>query len=305
MSRLVAALSAVLLAMANAATAAEPRSRLLIDADALATRLSDPGLVVLHVGDPGTFEAGHVPGARLLPRNYFSRNRNGSATSLQLELPDPAAFKMQMQLLGIGRGSNVVVVFGNDEVAYAARVIWALESTGVADHISLLDGGLPEWKRRGHPLIVEPRAFERSLLSQLGLQPRAADLRFLRDRRHDVDFALLDARPPEYWHGTASSSFPSGNAPPGHLPGSRNLPYRSVLNAEGRFRSNDELRKIFNEVGASEGRKLVVYCHDGLRSSLVVYAARLIGLDAQLYDGSIEEWALLGMPVELPAAAVL
>lgn len=298
MSRMAALLCTLALVMAVPSGAAEPRSRLLIDADALAAQIDDPRLVVLHLGDAETYAAGHVPGARLLPRNYFSRSRTGST----LELPDPAAFRMQMQQFGIERGSNVVVVFGKDEITSAARVLWALEATGVADNVSLLDGGLPEWKRRGHPLVVEPRAFARSQLSPLGLQPRAVDLRFLRDRREDVDFALLDARAPEYWLGTSISRFPSGEAPPGHLPGARNLPYRSVLTDDGKFRSDDELRQLFREVGASEGRKIVVYCHEGLQSSAVVLAARLVGLEAHLYDGSIEEWAMLGMPVERPVA---
>lgn len=305
MRRMVALLCSAALLVTAPLAAAESRSRLLIDADALAGKIDDPGLVVLHVGDAETFAAGHVPGARLLPRNYLSRSRSGSTGALQLELPDPAAFRMQLQQFGIERGANVVIVFGKDEVASATRVLWALEATGVPDHVALLDGGLPEWKRRGHPLVAEPRTFARSQLLPLGLQPRAVDLRFLRDRRHDVDFALLDARPREYWLGTASSSFPSGNAPPGHLPGSRSLPYRSLLTTDGRFRPSDELRRLFSEAGASEGRRIVVYCHDGLQSSAVVFAARLVGLEAQLYDGSIEEWALLGMPVELPGAANL
>lgn len=302
MKLLATLLCPVVLLMAVPLAAAEPRSRLLIDADTLAAQLDAPGLVVLHMGDTETYSAGHVPGARLLRMNHFSRSSGGSSGSLQLELPDPAAFRMQMQQLGIARGANVVVVFGKDEVAAATRVIWALESTGVVGHIALLDGGLPEWKRRGHPLSVEPRTFARSQLSPPGMQPRAVDVRFLRDRQNGLDFSLLDARPPEYWHGKASRSFPSGEVPAGHLPGSRNLPYRSVLTAEGRYRSNEELRQLFSEVGAQEGRMIVVYCHDGLESSAVVYAARLIGLDAQLYDGSYEEWASMGMPVELPPA---
>lgn len=300
---LVLLLCAAFLLAAVPSLASEARSRLLIDADTLAGKLEDPALVVLHLGDAETFAAGHVPGARLLPRNYFSRSRSGNTGSLQLELPDPAAFRMQMQQFGIARGADVVVVFGHDEITSATRVLWALESAGVADRVALLDGGLPEWKRKGLPLSVEPRAFSRTQLSPPGLQPLAVDLRFLRDRSQDVDFALLDARLQEYWSGNARSTYPSGEAPPGHLPGSRNLPYRSVLNADGRFKSSEELRRIFDAVGAREGRQVVVYCHDGLQASTVVYAARLIGLDAKLYDGSYEEWALLEMPLALPAAA--
>lgn len=300
---LAALLGAAALLLAIPSIAGEARSRLLIDADTLARQLDDPRLVVLHLGDAESYAAGHIPGARLLPPDHFSRSRRGTSTSMLHELPDPGAFRMKMQQLGIARDSRVVVVFGNDEVIAAARAIWALEASGIADRVTLLDGGLPAWKQQGHPVSTEPRPFARSELSPVGLQPLAVDLRFLRDRQHDVSFVLLDVRPPEYWNGTVSSDFPTGKAPAGHMPGSINLPYRSVLTADGRFKSNDELRKLFSTVGVDEGTMVVVYCHSGLQSSAVVYAARLIGLDVHLYDGSYEEWTLLGMPVNSPVTA--
>ena len=38
------------------------------------------------------------------------------------------------------------------------------------------------------------------------------------------------------------------------------------------------------------GDSLIVYCHVGMRATQVLFAARLLGFDARLYDGSFQDW---------------
>ena len=39
------------------------------------------------------------------------------------------------------------------------------------------------------------------------------------------------------------------------------------------------------------------------QATAVIFAARTLGIDAQLYDGSFQDWSAKGLPVELPPAA--
>ncbi|MET0290887.1 MAG: rhodanese-like domain-containing protein, partial [Steroidobacteraceae bacterium] len=126
------------------ASAAASRARWLIDADQLATSLDKPHQVILHVGDATVYEAGHLPGARLLTPGMFQRPRGNDPEALLLELPDPKALQAQMQQLGIAQDSHVVVVFGKDEFAPATRVIYTLDAAGWGGQAALLDGGQPE-----------------------------------------------------------------------------------------------------------------------------------------------------------------
>ena len=41
----------------------------------------------------------------------------------------------------------------------------------------------------------------------------------------------------------------------------------------------------------------------GIQATAVIFAARTMGIDAQLYDGSFQDWSKRGLPVEMPAAA--
>ncbi len=56
----------------------------LMSAELLATQLKDPALVILHVGNQQDFQAGHIPGVRLVTLNDISviGERN-----LRLEVP--------------------------------------------------------------------------------------------------------------------------------------------------------------------------------------------------------------------------
>jgi thiosulfate/3-mercaptopyruvate sulfurtransferase len=48
----------------------------------------------------------------------------------------------------------------------------------------------------------------------------------------------------------------------------------------------------------------VSYCHIGQQASLVWLAARMLGYEARLYDGSFEDWSgREDLPVVNPAAA--
>ena len=59
------------------------------------------------------------------------------------------------------------------------------------------------------------------------------------------------------------------------------------------------LRARFAEAGVKDGQTVVTYCHIGQQASLVWFAARLLGFDARLYDGSFQDWAgRAELPVE-------
>jgi thiosulfate/3-mercaptopyruvate sulfurtransferase len=128
------------------------------------------------------------------------------------------------------------------------------------------------------------------------------------DRRMVEDFAwasirpeggvvLLDARPFEEYIGMRAGE---GVPRPGYIPGARNLPWFSVYRsaAEPVFRPEAELRELFESKGARPGVRVIVYCRTGTEAGPVYVAARLLGLEASLYDGSFVEWSSTpGLPV--------
>lgn len=106
--------------------------------------------------------------------------------------------------------------------------------------------------------------------------------------------ALLE---PEY---TGDSAFPHHYGRPGHIPGSVNVPFASVVDMAGdtRFAPEDALRQRFVEAGALAKERVITYCGGGIAASQTALLLTLLGQEhVALYNGSMTEW---GADLDLP-----
>ena len=95
---------------------------------------------------------------------------------------------------------------------------------------------------------------------------------------------LFDARPRASYVGDP------GKAGTGHIPGAIHAPAGDTI-AEGRFKSNDDLRACFSRLGASEAASIGVYCGSGNAAAHAIAAMSAIGLTPALYVGSWSAWS--------------
>ncbi|MEO5588425.1 MAG: rhodanese-like domain-containing protein, partial [Gemmatimonadaceae bacterium] len=116
-------------------------------------------------------------------------------------------------------------------------------------------------------------------------------------REHmDADKPLVDVRSPEEYSGarTHMPDYPQeGTLRGGHIRGAKSVPWARAANADGTFKSADELREIYEaEQGLSGDNEIVAYCRIGERSSHTWFVlTRLLGYrDVRNYDGSWTEW---------------
>jgi len=79
---------------------------------------------------------------------------------------------------------------------------------------------------------------------------------------------------------------------PGHIPGSRNVFYDSLLNADtGIFRAPAQLKPLFEAVGAYQKPRVICYCGGGISATMDALALVMTGHpDIAVYDGSMMEW---------------
>ena len=78
----------------------------------------------------------------------------------------------------------------------------------------------------------------------------------------------------------------------GHIPGSRNLPYAELVDAEGRLLEDDALRAVMARAGLAEDpRPVIATCGSGVSACALVLALHALGRDdVAVYDGSWTEW---------------
>jgi thiosulfate/3-mercaptopyruvate sulfurtransferase len=261
----------------------------------LESHLHDPNLMLLQVGEQSQYKSAHIPGAR------FVRLDDVAATSggLSLEMPTAPELRKRLQGLGISDGSRVVVYFGNDQVSESTRILFTLQSAGLGAHASLLDGGMPKWRREGRKLTGQAIAtIQPGTLAPFNLQPTIVDVAFVRAHARQPGYVLIDARAAMYYDGLEESGA-DGHLRRGHIPAAHSLSYTGITHDDLTLKDPAELLALFRKAGVKPGDRVIAYCHIGQQATAVLFAARAVGIDAVLYDGSFEDWTTRGLPVEL------
>lgn len=86
-----------------------------------------------------------------------------------------------------------------------------------------------------------------------------------------------------------------------HIKGAIHIPSRSFLEDNGSLKPAQELSGILGEAGISRDDPIVVYSDDlsSGESTLVFWALKYLGQDdAEVLDGSLDDWRASGLPVE-------
>ena len=260
----------------------------------LADHLDDPDLITLHIGPAGSYEEKHIPGARAASLRRIIRVNEAGIRDEMLEAADIAE---ALSELGIKENSRIAVYFSDENAAWAvARYLLTLEYVGMTGRVAYVDGGLPKWVTEERPVSKETPSFETTDLSVTIAPGVVESTEWLKNRFENSGIAVVDGRPSEGYSGLAGHWDRLG-----HIPGAKNIPFFTLLAEDPPYllKSRDELADIFLDAGAEEGDTVVVYCGTGLWASLPYLAARYLGYEARLYDGSFQEWAATA---DLPVA---
>lgn len=265
----------------------------LVSADWLAQEVGQPDLVVFDAtkylpnepkGGKAEFLRLHVPGAR-----YFDIDQIADPdTELPHMVPTPGRFAKLLGALGVSNRSRVVF-YDQKGLASAARGWWLMGLFG-HDAAAVLDGGLPKWLQEGRateagePPPPPPAEFRPDF--------RAARLRGVGDMLGNVATSreqVLDARAAGRF--TAAVPEPRAGMRSGHIPGSRNLPYTELLEADGTFRPPAVVKARLAAAGIDGSRPVVTSCGSGVTACILTLGLRVADLpEGAVYDGSWTEW---------------
>src|ERR1035441_4507823 len=271
------------------------RASMIVSTAWLAEHGKDSGLVILSVGQKQDYDAGHIPGALFLDYTDI-RTMAPAGQEPNVELPPMAQLKDVFEKLGVNNDSHIILYVAKDQLTLTTRAFLPLDAMGFGARASILDGGFPLWQKEGRAITKDVRPVTRGKLDVCPQNDVIASRDYVRDNLHHPGVDIVDGRTAEFYTGTR---IPQGQRA-GHIPGASNLPYSTLVDADGKWRSADELRKQMEDVGIKPGDRVVSYCHIGQQATVVYFVARYLGMDARLYDGSWEDWsAHTDLPAEI------
>jgi thiosulfate/3-mercaptopyruvate sulfurtransferase len=282
---------------ATAAFAAQPcgghgdPNTLLVSAEWLAAHLHDSKLTILALGDRADYDRAHIPGAVFL--NY--QDLSSRLSPLTLELPPMIDLTETFSALGVGNDSHIVIYTGNGgRIIQATRAFLTLDAMGLGGQTSILDGGMATWQTEKRPVSSDAAAPKRGVLTPCPQTDVIVERSYVVANLGHRGIDIVDARLPEYYTGESTGTGKRA----GHIPGAANLPFSTLVDAQGKLYPAETLRAMFQRAGIKPGDRVVSYCHIGLQATMVYFTARYLGYDARLYDGSWEDWSA---HKELPA----
>ena len=270
----------------------------LVETDWLAEHASDPKVRIFEVDvDTSSYDQGHAAGA--IGVNWKSDLQQQPVR----DLLDKKQLEEFLSKNGVAKDTTIAV-FGDNNNWFAAWFLWLLKYYGHKD-VRLVNGGRAKWLAEGRPLVPEKPSFQRS---EYKAQGPDASIRALRDyvleKVTGNGTKIIDVRSPKEYSGEllAPEALPQEGAQRGgHIPGAQNVPWATAVAEDGRFKSADELKTIYEGKGLRSGTETIAYCRIGERSAHTWFVLRyLLGHErVRNYDGSWTEWgSLIGVPIE-------
>ncbi|WP_282027280.1 3-mercaptopyruvate sulfurtransferase [Ruegeria faecimaris] len=264
----------------------------LVSTEWLAAHLKDPDLRVLdgswylpqHGRDAkAEYDATHILGARFFDIDDIADHRS----DLPHMVPPVEKFMSRLRAMGVGDGHQVVVYDGSG-LSSAARVWWMFRLMG-QDNIAVLDGGLPKWLAEGREVEDLPPVIRDRHMTVRVQNHLVRDVTQVSAAAKLGDHEIIDARAAGRFAGTDPE--PREGLRSGRIPGSRNVPFGTLLNKNHTMKSPEECRAIFEAAGVDLSKPAITSCGSGVTAAILSLALERMGKkDHSLYDGSWAEW---------------
>ena len=266
----------------------------LVSTQWLAKHMRDPDLRILDASwflpnsgrnAKAEYDLAHIPGARFFDIDEISDQRSG----LPHMAPPPEKFVSKMRAMGVGDGHQVVIYDGAG-IFSSARVWWTFRLMGKTD-VAVLDGGFPKWQSEGREVEDMPPAIRDRHIIVSRQNHLVKDVTQVAHTAKLGEAEILDARSALRFRGEAPE--PRAGLRSGHIPGSKNIPFAEVLNADGTMKSPLQLKAVFEAAGIDLKKPVITTCGSGVTAAILSLALERIGHRSHaLYDGSWAEWGM-------------
>lgn len=254
----------------------------------LETNTNLKNLVTIDVRNSADYEIGHIANSVNIPFEVPFSAWITMKDDLLLELPEKNELFSTLGSFGITKKSVVVIVTAVTDpysIAAANRVADTLIYVGVKN-VAILDGGYTKWFSENLPVTTEvpeinEKVFDGKIRKNMFVSTDYVENKIGKS-------VIIDARDAEVYSGEIIEPYA---AKAGHIPTAKSLPAPSLWNADGTYKSIDELEALAADV-VDKDDNIIVYCGvGGYASSWWFVLTQVLGYEnVKFYDGSAQEW---------------
>jgi thiosulfate/3-mercaptopyruvate sulfurtransferase len=268
----------------------------LISTEWLSNHLSDPDICILDCSwhlpaakrsAKAEFDFKHIPGAQFFDLDAIS----DTESKLPQMMPSPEKFGREVGKLGVSANKRIIC-YDSVGIFSAPRAWWMLKAYGLVN-VAVLDGGLKKWLAEEREISSDAKAlnFVGSFWARLDTSKVVSV-----DDVTNTKAQVIDARSKTRFRGEEPEV--RAGVKPGHIPGSKNVHYASLLHGNGTLRHPNDLAEIFHKAKVNLDKPIVTSCGSGVTAAILTLALTELGAkDLKLYDGSWAEWGASGREI--------
>jgi len=222
---------------------------------------------------------GHIPGARYA---HLETHLSGPTGPGRHPLPSLPALAQTLAHFGIDLNSSVVL-YDDNNLAFAARAWWLLRAVGLTE-VRLLNGGYSAWQQNHGPVQQQAEEVVACAAATLHWQSPSYDFEAVAAAIGSAAITLVDSRDGARYRGEIEPI----DAIAGHIPTALNKDWQQVCDGQGFVQEQSFHQRRWQQLPAD--KPLVIYCGSGVTACVNILSASLAGVEAILYPGSWSDW---------------
>lgn len=275
----------------NSVQAAEiQKEDFFISAAELKTEINqNQNLKIIDVRNSARHLLGHIPKSVQL----WGDDLNAQQGWVPELIPEAQFFSDIAQKKGINNNSKIVV-YSEQDSPWAAR-LWFIFRFYGHQNIKILKGGYQAWQQKDFETEMLPTKIEKGNFEvQDALNENLIVSDTIAENLENDDYLILDLRTKAEFLGEKESS---GASRSGRIPGSIHLDWSEVFTEKEKLKSEDELLKIFTEIGLDidlnkDNKNIILVSTEGVKAAHVFFILEELGYkNLKLYDEAWLGWS--------------
>lgn len=261
-------------------TLGKVKSQDIVSAAETAKLIKNDNVVIVSTRTAADYKKVHITGAVHI--NHSELYKDGPVKNM---LNTPQEIAKVLGAAGISE-TKQIILYDDGSGKYAGRLYWILSYLG-ATNVKVLDGHMKAWRAARKPVTKNPTNVKAATFTPKVNKSLIASMNEVKSSIGSTSTAIIDARSAAEFAGQSETALRKG-----HIPGSINLEYTNMMNAQGKLKSNEELQKIFSDAGITKDKKVILYCESGVRAGILFLALKsaLKYPNVKVYDGAYNEW---------------